>query len=293
MKKIKCAYSLWSLLLFILIAPNQMMGQAFVSPSNKWYIDDCYIAPLQMTTICDTKSYWFEDTVTIDSTVYYELQTNDPEPIFEVGAYYREEGGVVFMKMDDNSEEFAIYDFNLEVGDLFLIDDSNNSIELEVLSIDSVTLISGERRKRMEMADALSPNRTTYWIEGVGSALSPMNPVYTFFLDTWVELNCFHQDDMVEWQLGDCMLTNTKTEEVPAEAITCYPNPATDALFLSTPRDHLIDRVAIFNLDGRPVAETILQGGQPLSVRELSKGIYAVTVIFEDGAVGRTKFVKQ
>ncbi|MFN3178098.1 MAG: T9SS type A sorting domain-containing protein [Phaeodactylibacter xiamenensis] len=108
-----------------------------------------------------------------------------------------------------------------------------------------------------------------------------------------MELNCFHQDDMVEWQLGDCMLTNTKTEEVPAEAITCYPNPATDALFLFTTRDHLIDRVAIFNLGGRPIAETILQGGQPLSVRELSKGIYAVTVIFEDGAVGRTKFVKQ
>jgi hypothetical protein len=87
--------------------------------------------------------------------------------------------------MDDNTEEFAIYDFNLEVGDLFLIDDSNNSIELEVLSIDSVTLISGERRKRLEMAFAISPHSTTYWIEGVGSASSPMNPIYTFFLDTW------------------------------------------------------------------------------------------------------------
>ena len=98
--------------------------------------------------------------------------------------------------------KLAIYDFNLEVGDLFLIDDSNNSIELEVLSIDSVTLISGERRKRLEMAFAISPPRTTYWIEGVGGASSPMNPIYTFFLDTWVELNCFHQDEMVEWQLA-------------------------------------------------------------------------------------------
>lgn len=292
MKKTKYAYSLWPVLLFVLIAPNQMMGQAFVSPSNKWYIDDCYIAPLQMTTICDTKSYWFEDTVTIDSTVYYELRTNDPEPVFEVGAYYREEGGVVFMKMDDNTEEFAIYDFNLEVGDLFLIDDYSNSLELEVLSIDSVTLISGERRKRLEMASALSPHRTTYWIEGVGSALSPMNPIYTFYFDVWVQLNCFHQDDMVEWQLGDCMLTHTKAESLTSEAIACYPNPATDALFLSTTSNRLIDRVTIFSLDGRPVTETVLQGTQPISVRELSKGIYVAAIIFEDGTIGRARFVK-
>jgi hypothetical protein len=176
------------LLLFVVAIvsnPLRTLGQAFVSPSNEWFIDDCSFSFSQWTTDCDTKSYWFEDTVIIGSTVYYELQTNDPEPVFEVGAYYREEGGVVFMKMDDNTEEFAIYDFNLEVGDLFFIDDSNNSIELEVLSIDSVTLISGERRKRLEMAFAISPHSTTYWIEGVGSASSPMNPIYTFFLDTW------------------------------------------------------------------------------------------------------------
>jgi hypothetical protein len=292
MKRIKYPHSLLPLLLFVLIASNQMIGQAFVSPSNKWYIDDCYIAPLQMTTICDTKSYWFEDTVTIDSTVYYELRTNDPEPVFEVGAYYREEGGVVFMKMDDNTEEFAIYDFNLEVGDLFLIDDFSNSLELEVLSIDSVTLISGERRKRLEMAFAASPHRTTYWIEGVGSALSPMNPIYTFYFDVWVKLNCFHQDDMVEWQLGDCMLTHTKAESLTSEAIACYPNPATDALFLSTTSNRLIERVTIFSLDGRPVTETVLQGTQPISVRELSKGIYVAAIIFEDGTIGRARFVK-
>ncbi|MEQ8704493.1 MAG: T9SS type A sorting domain-containing protein [Phaeodactylibacter sp.] len=293
MKKTKYAYSLLTLLLFVLIAPNQVMGQAFVSPSNKWFIDDCSVSFFNGEIDCDTKSYWFEDTLTIDATVYYELRTNDPEPVFEVGAYYREEGGVVFMKMDDNSEEFAIYDFNLEVDDLFLIDDSNNSVELEVLSIDSVTLISGERRKRLEMADALSPNRTTYWIEGVGSASSPMNPIYTFSFDIWVELNCFHQDEMVEWQLGDCMLTHSEEVMVPEEAIICFPNPATDEVHFLHRGRQAVDRVAIFNLDGRAVAETVLQGGQPLSVRELSKGLYAVTVIFEDGAVGRTKFVKQ
>jgi hypothetical protein len=284
-------YLLFFFIVFVFHLPYTI-GQAFVSPSNKWYIDDCYIAPLQMTTICDTKSYWFEDTVTIDSAVYYELRTNDPEPVFEVGAYYREEGGVVFMKMDDNTEEFAIYDFNLEVGDLFLIDDFSNSLELEVLSIDSVTLISGERRKRLEMAFAISPHRTTYWIEGVGSAFSPMNPIYTFYFDVWVKLNCFHQDDMVEWQLGDCMLTHTKAESLTSEAIACYPNPATDALFLSTTSNRLIDRVTIFSLDGRPVTETVLQGTQPISVRELSKGIYVAAIIFEDGTIGRARFVK-
>lgn len=293
MKMIKCAHSLLPVLLFVLIAPNQMMGQAFVSPSNKWYIDDCYIAPLQMTTICDAKSYWFEDTVTIDSTVYYELRTNDPEPVFEVGAYYREEGGVVFMKMDDDSEEFAIYDFNLEVGDLFLIDDSSNSLELEVLNLDSVTLISGERRKRLEMAFAISPNLTTYWIEGVGSAFSPMNPIYTFFQDTWVKLNCFHQDDMVEWQLGDCMLTHTKAEKIPEEAITCFPNPATDEIHFSHRGRQVVDRVAIFSLDGRSVAEVIVENNQAVSLRGLSKGLYVAAIFFEDGAVGRTRFVKQ
>lgn len=293
MNKIKYAHLLWPLLLFILIAPNQVMGQAFVSPSHKWFIDDCSFSFFNGEIDCDTKSYWFEDTVTIDATVYYELRTNDPEPVFEVGAYYREEGGVVFMKMDDNTEEFAIYDFNLEVGDLFLIEDSSNSVELEVLSIDSVTLISGERRKRLEMAFVISPNRTTYWIEGVGSALSPMNPVYTFFQDTWAELNCFHRDDMLEWQLGDCMLTNTEAESLTSEAIACYPNPATDEIHFLHRGRQAVDRGTIFSLDGRSVSKVIVENNHAVSLRGLSKGFYVAAIVFEGGAVGRTRFVKQ
>lgn len=281
------------LVILALATPIQIFGQEFVSPSNKWFVDECSYCPHQMMIICDTKSYWFEGAVTIDSTVYYELQTTDSNPTFEVGTLYREEDGVVFMKLHENTEEFAIYDFKLEVGALFTVNDFSHSVEMEVLSIDSVVLNSGEKRKRLEIARALNHNFATYWIEGVGSELSPMNSIHTFSLDIWLELNCYHRDEVVEWQLGDCMLTNTKAEGIPEEAIACYPNPATDELHLSTTGNQPIDRVAIIGLDGRSVLEAGRQELQPISLSGLSQGLYVVTVVFENGAVGRTKFVKQ
>ena len=79
-----------------------------------------------------------------------KLNTDNPNPYSGFGAlvgeYYREENGLVYMKQNENQEEQLIYNFNLIVGEQFQIE---NSFLIEVISIDSITLNSGEKRKRI------------------------------------------------------------------------------------------------------------------------------------------------
>ncbi|MEY3239976.1 MAG: hypothetical protein RIR11_1414 [Bacteroidota bacterium] len=212
--------------LFLSISPYSLFGQVFVSPSNEWLTDDCRYSLGQIN--CDTYKYWFNDTVIIDSVAYLRLNSNNLYPLFAVGEYYREENGIVFMKKNITEREVKIYNFNLNIGEEFEIEnpDFNILTKIKVTSIDSITLNSGEKRKRLNIIFPPSTFINTFWIEGIGAESSPMNPAYMFTLDSWVNLNCFHENNTVEFQIGDCQLSSVKNTEQLGRSITSYPNPA-------------------------------------------------------------------
>lgn len=210
--------------LFLSISTYSVFGQVFVSPSNEWFANDCCYSLGQ--TNCYTYKYWFSDTVIINSVAYVRLNSNNPQPLFEVGEYYREDNGIVFMKKNINEAEMEIYNFNLAVGEEFEIGNASQNFAIKAMSIDSITLNSGEKRKRINIASSLDTNIQTFWIEGIGSGLSPMNTLYMFTLDCWNEFNCFHKDGFVEYQIGDCDLSRSKELEPSEPAFILSPNPA-------------------------------------------------------------------
>ena len=229
--------------LFLSISTYSLFGQVFVNQSNEWLTDDCCYSLGQ--TNCSTYKYWFGETVIIDSVSYLRLNSNNPQPLFDVGEYYREENGIVFMKNNINQAEMKIYNFNLSIGEQFEIANSNFNFLIKVLSIDSITLNSGERRKRLNIASSLDTGINTFWIEGIGSVFSPMNPNYMFTLDCWNSLNCFHENDSVEFQIGNCQLSTLKNIEHLEITITSYPNPAKD-------------QVRFARIDAQPVSGTFI-----------------------------------
>lgn len=216
-----------SIFAFLLpISTCALFGQTFVDQSNEWFADDCCYSLGQAN--CSTYKYWFGDTVLIDSDAYLRLNSNNPQPLFEVGEYYREENGIVFMKKNINEPEIAIYNFNLIVGEEFEIGNPGQNLLVKALSIDSITLTSGEKRKRLNIAPSSNTSTNTFWIEGIGSVLSPMNTLHMFTLDCWNDFNCYYEDGSVEFQIGNCDLSTTKDPKPAQHPIILSPNPAKD-----------------------------------------------------------------
>ncbi len=278
-------------LFVILVYSNILIGQQFVNPSNEWFADDCCYAVGE--TYCATYKYWFEGPVSINSVLYYELKSNNANQIFfEFAGFYREENGKVYKRSDENEEEFIVYDFNMIAGEQLEIGNANHSILIEVISVDSITLNSGEKRKRLEVAEASNHDTKTFWIEGIGSASAPMNPLFMFSLDCWNDFNCFHTESIVEYQVGSCQLTSSRNIDIAVNQISCYPNPATDKLLVSSINNDKINRLEILDLRGNTIFQSISQELAPVNVSGYPAGMYFAKVTFENGKIGVSKFVK-
>ena len=73
-------------------------------------------------------------------------------------------------------------------------------------------------------------------------------------------------------------------------SITVYPNPATDLLNISLSNGTAIETVNIYNVSGKLVNNTKLNGNQ-IDISQLNNGVYMVEVITVNGSF-KTKFVK-
>jgi hypothetical protein len=284
--------------LLMSIGTYSLYGQVFVSPSNEWFADDCCFSLGQ--TNCYTYKYWFGDTVIINSVTYLRLNSNNPQSLFEVGEYYREENGIVFMKRNINETEMKIYNFSLIVGEEFAIGNPGNNFSIKVLSIDSITLNSGEKRKRLNIASLLDSNITTFWIEGIGAGLSPMNTLYMFTLDCWNNFNCFHKDGFVEYQTGDCDLSASKDLEPSEPSFILSPNPATNQVRFVRADAQPLNRIfiSVTDMNGRTVWQSFANTNNgdyiEWQTNDTPAGIYFYAIQDNKGLVqtGRITIIK-
>lgn len=115
-------------------------------------------------------------------------------------------------------------------------------------------------------------------VEVVDSLLSTADFVQTFF-DTEVAPNCY--------QTPTLSLTEN---EVKDELFNVYPNPAND--YVQVESNSELERIVILDYSGRIVQE---EGGasKSLSISHLSKGIYTVQAITQEGNVLQKRFVKE
>ena len=72
--------------------------------------------------------------------------------------------------------------------------------------------------------------------------------------------------------------------------LSVYPNPATDVLNISLSNGTSIETVNIYNVSGKLVNNTKLNGNQ-IDISQLNNGVYMVEVLTANGTF-KTKFVK-
>jgi len=80
-------------------------------------------------------------------------------------------------------------------------------------------------------------------------------------------------------------------EEISSNKIRIYPNPAED--YLNIEMEEIPNLVEVINMTGKIILTEKMNSEKfGLDVSHLSKGIYFIRFVFEDGSMGATKFVK-
>lgn len=78
--------------------------------------------------------------------------------------------------------------------------------------------------------------------------------------------------------------------------LSIFPNPATSQLFIEAPQNKTIESIQVYSITGREILQFknhSLSNSTSFSVENLDKGIYLISVLFENGERYSTKFAKK
>ena len=198
-------------------------------------------------------------TIFSNKTYYEVLRTTEElsEDWGGTGDYIRQENKIIYIHQTFLDRE--LYNFNLIVNDTF--QEFPSGIQLIVKSIDTVTLLTGEQRKRWKFRciyDDPEPFVYTEWIEGIGNinglfATSSMSDCVADADGSIIM--CMFRNDTILYDNPDidaCWLLPVATTEINEESIFLKPNPASESINIVGLGNEL-NTVSIFNTIGRQI----------------------------------------
>ncbi len=230
--------------------------------------------------ICNTFQYILDGDTLIDSVNYkkiFKSGMNNGGGYFDIGFI----GGLkddtinkkVYYYNAEDDTEYLLYDFNLNQGDTFHADYFNSgmgSSNIIIGTIDSVS-VSSKHAKRFQLLNA-GWGSEIYLIEGIGTTMGLITPVYSYF-ESHNELLCFKNNDTIVFfnelvfasEQCDLISGIENNEENGAFA---FPNPANSAIKINGKKTAF---VRILNVFG----QTLVESKEPIILlHELPKGLY-------------------
>ena len=216
-----------------------------------------------------------------------------PSPAFW-GNYYcmREDttNQQVFLYDLNVSQEFLWYDFDVQIGDTLLYQTHGEFI---VDTIFNIVTLDGITRRYVECS---SSSLCGYYIEGLGGVAGLMyEPFVIFEGGPW--LMCtkdLDQNTIYEPSgIGGCynFTTGINSDINQFEAISLYPNPAEDKLYLKDLP--LNPTVVLYNTLGENIATHFNLRDNHISINALPEGLYFVCLIQDNISYSIGNFVKQ
>ncbi len=212
----------YKLIVLLTLFTGFVSGQNMLENNKTWSVVECCGG-------CWTTLYKIDGDTLIGGNTYKQLWIS-LDSTFTYGSYYKalrqDTDGKVY-QLGESGEEL-LYDFDLEVNEIFATSLNGCNIELQVVSIDSVTLLNGEKRKRLNL------NWDESWIEGIGSTLGLTNVgAYQYYFDIYFYLNCVTENDMLIYKNPDfdgCYIVAVGFPEIESETLSWHPapNPFTD-----------------------------------------------------------------
>lgn len=257
-------------------------SQKLIDTGKVWNIMECFIPGA-----CVTNTWEFKGNDTLLNNHTYKI-IEQTDSLW--GLYHSDQ---VFMREDSAKRVYAIstwgevkmYDFNLQTGDTFRFDNSFFWQYYVVDNVDSVTLLSGEKRKRISFGAGAEQ-----WIEGIGSSSGLFNVFLgAFVLDMSSSLLCFHENGIKKYEdpnFQNCFFSSVGIQENNSLVnFQISPNPTQTNCFINfnLPQTDLL-KIQLLSNSGqilKSLAETNYLSGAniiELNVDDLAAGFYILKI---------------
>ena len=133
------------------------------------------------------------------------------------------------------------------------------------------------------------------WNLGDGATSTYQNPVHTYtaagtYNVTLVVINAQGASEPVTKQVS---VANTGFDDIFANKITLYPNPAKDELFIINNEKLTINNVEILDIAGKKILTPHSSFLIPINISLLPQGIYFIKIQFENSKIVFEKFIKE
>ena len=260
-----------------------------MSPESHWYYHDKSESDRVIKYTIDYSQIGLDTTfLHVWTDRYLDVRYDDfYETIIDHAFRIEEKGMKVYYTLDGVNE--LLYDFTLEVGDLFVSDYIDQP--LEVIESDTITLSDRSKMRYWTLACTENPENTIVWYEKMGTyegVLWPKDFCSGDYGD-W-KLACYYRYERfahMHPDVGGCLLPSSTDERdiLALTAITAHPNPTSSRLIISSP-ELGIQRVDILNVQGQ------IQSLHYDNVREIQydlqgyvSGLYFFSVHTEKGQV--------
>jgi hypothetical protein len=265
-------------------------AQTMVDTGKVWNVVECFWGN------CGTIIYSFDGDTTINLTQYQKLNvvyfmTPGWAPFYPDAAREDTTARQVFI-YDPNVGEFLAYDFSLNKGDTFTLSAGNcPPYQLVVDSVDVVTLLNGETRKRM-----LLNGGADIWIEGIGSIYGLDYRIWYCVTDFYPTLNCFTENNTLKYQdpfFNGCFYNTSVPELSDQIAYRIQPHPFAESATITFSNSILPGSVMkIFNVSGQLVEVITANGSEVVIKRKIMKtGMHFFQLLHNDKVLTKGKFI--
>jgi len=273
------------LFLPLLFCTLSVFAQSLVGENKQWCIGEVFITQPPVTSILKMEGDSLVENE-VYKKIYYTRDTANQEWLFS--SLIREDSTKKVWLRIPNDEEILLYDFNLMVGDSFFIDNGGGwTCSIPVINVDSITLTSGERRKRITFSYQVFGDMEdeVYWIEGIGSQFGLLNHAFAYCENTdfgqW--LRCYFEDGQRQYGQvpdGECFYEFiTNTDDLDAQtSFIIFPNPAKEQLTITLP-DTQRRNWELLNYHGQRIRQgEVINTSDQILVAALPSGIYFLSI---------------
>jgi len=254
-------------------------------------------------TILNNKKY---------SKIYRTPNSSFSYNLTYIGALRENENKQVLLTLPEDTSEFVLYDFNLNVGDTIFYPIGyglcgNNWINAPikssrvVTSIDSILLYNNEYRKRWILSCDWCPGDV--WVEGIGSIkffglLNPLISDVTLCGDIYA-FGCFLESNEIlyfdstvcNYCMGNYILNIPAYHDDQQQFNVSY-NPSGKILSINSNKEPVNFSITIFNAIGQTVYNnSITSQTYSLSLSTLIKGIYFYRISNHSDNLSTGKFM--
>ena len=196
---------------------------------------------------------------------------------------------------DEIASKFCLlYLFNAQQGDTINLDCFNFKVTVD--STDTISIFGQLRKVQYISSNSLGYNFWGRNIEGIGNAVF-MFPQGDMYMNG--PLRCYEDSiGLMEFSILPCdtILNTTSLNEylIPIN-FDLFPNPANSMIFIEFNDVHEFNySIEIYSIIGkRQLSITGIKNNYSIDIDKLSKGLYFVRIINEDGLSCEKKFIKQ